>query len=197
MRLAAVVACDRNLGIADSGARFRKSVEPNRPWGGAVDSPFNVSSEAPVVLGPRTFRELAFSDLLGRKIIVLSSQSSADLGIPPSVARAFDLHDAVSVASAYGDKVFFLGGSDVFRSAVPHCHEVWIAWTRRAYSCNDYLDLGRMVDLRRSAEERPFRKALDFRFTPQAFFPDKSEHGWELWRGENLARRPLPPKKLS
>lgn len=85
----------------------------------------------PVVMGRRTWESLPerFRPLPGRRNVVLSRD---DTFVPPGAERAASLDDAL-LRLATADRVFVLGGGDVYVQALPRADELWLTEIDRTY----------------------------------------------------------------
>jgi dihydrofolate reductase len=81
-----------------------------------------------VIMGRRTFESIG-SPLPQRHNIVVSSRMNPRPGI--DVCR--NLTSAVKLADGYGKKVFFIGGAEIYRAALPLADFLYISWIKGEY----------------------------------------------------------------
>lgn len=80
-----------------------------------------------VVMGRRTFESIG-RPLPGRANIVVSRSLPPVEGV--AVCRDFD--SAVRLAGQQGGKVFFIGGQEIYRHALPLAGRMSVSWIKRA-----------------------------------------------------------------
>lgn len=116
MRIAIVAAVSRNGVIGRQG---------RLPWHYPADLRHlkRVTLGHPVVMGRRTFESMPARPLPGRANLVLTRQR--DYAAPPGVVVLGALEQAVHWARQHdGQRLSVLGGTEVFREALPLCHEM-------------------------------------------------------------------------
>lgn len=86
--------------------------------------------ERTVVMGRRTWDSLppAFRPLPGRQNIVISANKSF---VAPGALAVSSFEDAL--VSSVTDDVFFIGGGEVWREAMPFAQEVWLTVVKKEY----------------------------------------------------------------
>jgi dihydrofolate reductase len=87
-----------------------------------------------VIMGRRTFQSIG-RPLPGRHNIVLSRQLREGAGI--DICR--DFSEALRTAEHLGDTVFFIGGEEVFRRALPLVDGLHISWIHEDHQGDTYF----------------------------------------------------------
>jgi dihydrofolate reductase len=141
LSFAIVVACDEARGIGRDGGL---------PWKLPGEMAYfkRVTSEAApekqnaVVMGRTTFESIPprFRPLKGRYNVVLSRDAAYD---PEGAARASSLEAALALLDARSDidKVFVIGGGQVYREALAHpaCTEAYVTRVQGTFACDTFL----------------------------------------------------------
>lgn len=87
-----------------------------------------------VVMGHRTYRSLG-TPLRGRNNIVLSRQPVEIRGV--TVCRGF--REGLATALDWGRPVFFIGGVDIYRRALPLADQLHISWVKQDFEGDRYF----------------------------------------------------------
>ena len=107
-----------------------------------------------LILGRRTFEAIG-GPLPGRRNIVLSRTLARQPGI--EVCRS--LETALAIAAAGMSRLFFIGGGEIYRQALPLADRLQISWIRGDYSGQEYFPPinGRDWQVLSVSDRGPFR----------------------------------------
>ena len=87
-----------------------------------------------VLMGRRTFESIG-GPLQGRQNIVVSRQ----LPDKPGIDVCRDLDSALKLADHYGKQLFFIGGVEIYRSALPLTDVMHVSWIKKEYAGDTYF----------------------------------------------------------
>jgi dihydrofolate reductase len=90
-----------------------------------------------VIMGRKTFASLP-STLPGRKLIVLSRQTSPDDKSISSAAIAHSLDEALELARS-DNEPFVIGGGEVFREAIDRANRLYVTWVEADIEGDTYF----------------------------------------------------------
>lgn len=156
-----IVAVDEKLGIGKEGGL---------PWHLPGDLKYfknittltsSLDKQNAVVMGRKTWESIPekYRPLSGRINAVLSRR--ADLELPGDVLLFHDLSTALNSLQSRGDidKIFVIGGADVFRAALDHpdCGQMFITRVRGDFSCDRFLP-DRFADYRQKSRSQPVKE---------------------------------------
>ncbi len=101
----------------------------------------------PVIMGRNTFLSLG-RPLPGRKNIVLTLDKEEDF---EGVEMAYDLHDALELASkADPEEIFIIGGAAIYKAMLPYTDRLYLTLVPGHYEADtffpDYSDFAKVVD---------------------------------------------------
>lgn len=123
-----IVAIDSERGIG----------KDNRlPWHLPADLKYfkSVTTGHPVIMGRKTYESIGKA-LPNRRNIVVSRQE--DLRYSDAEVSN-TLNAAIALASEGNDKVFILGGADIFRQALPIADTIYLTRIHAAFEADTYL----------------------------------------------------------
>lgn len=94
-----------------------------------------------VVMGRRTWESLPRTCLPGRLNVVITSRcsslsvvSSETVLFVPSLAEALREHDSIPI-----EKTFIIGGSQLYREALPQCHRLYVTRVSGNFACDTFF----------------------------------------------------------
>ncbi len=139
-----VVAVDANFGIGRDNnlpwnlpgdmKHFKEVTTQNNSEGRLVNA---------VIMGRKTWESIPekFRPLPKRLNIVLSR--GPQMSLPPEVVQACTLEEALASLESNGrvDKVFVIGGGEVFKTAISHpsCEKLFITHIQQSFECDRFF----------------------------------------------------------
>ena len=115
MRLAIIVAVDRNWAICNRGDQLFYIREDLRHFK-------ELTLGHPIIMGRKTFEALPRGPLPGRRNIVITRQADYH---PDGVEVAASLEDAIALCDGV-DEAFVIGGAQVYEQALPLATDIYL-----------------------------------------------------------------------
>ena len=128
-----------------------------------------------IVMGRKTWESIG-RPLPGRLNVVITRQRDYQANgavVVPSLAAAFELAEARQ--AEFGDEIFVIGGSEIYREALPHADRIYLTRVNQAFEGDTYFP---------DFDEA----AYDAQRTGEGTFPVP----YSMWLLERRAIAPLP-----
>lgn len=128
-----IIALDNNLGIGYEGKLPWPRHKEDMAW-------FKRSTKnSVIVMGRKTWESLP-KKLPGRVSVVLSRNTHIDEA-DRSYMGNIDIPAVISdIRRVYHEKpIFFIGGAEIYRQALPYCDSLYITHFFKAYKCDTFM----------------------------------------------------------
>ena len=168
---AIIVAVDANFGIGKNGTLPWQLPADLKHFKAITSAALPNKSNA-VIMGRKTWESLPpkFRPLPGRVNLVLSHQP--DLKLLPEVLRAGSLEEGLKQLtekplSDSVDKIFVIGGGQIFRQAVAHpsCSKLYLTHILKSFDCDCFFPQESLSSYKQIQKSKPaMENSLEFFF---------------------------------
>jgi dihydrofolate reductase len=140
-RFEIVVAADEELGIGKDGAIPWRLPGDMAHFVRVTRDTRDPGARNAVLMGRKTWESIPprFRPLSGRLNVVLSRTPDLDLGEEVEVAGS--LRDGLRLAEARAERIFVIGGGEIYRQALelPGCAGIWFTRILSSFGCDTFF----------------------------------------------------------